>query len=233
MSEAKKLIVTSDDGKTFDALTFNPTGAKKAPAIVLIQEIFGVNNALRVAAGDFANSGFLVAVPDLFWRLERGVDLGYGDDDRKKAMALMGQFNISRGVADIGATVDAVRKLPECNGKVAVVGYCLGGTLAFLAGAHTKADAVVCYYGTAIHSNLGIIKNIDVPMLLHFAEKDNFVPPEAVAQIKAALGGTKADIHLYPDVGHAFSNVDRQGVYNPKSALLANSRTVEFLSTLQ
>jgi carboxymethylenebutenolidase len=132
----------------------------------LAVSLAGVNNALRVAAENFAKSGFVVAIPDLFWRLERGVDLGYGEEDRKKAM---GQFDIKRGVADIGATVDAARRLPECNGKVAVVGYCLGGTLAFMAGAHAQVDAVVSYYGTAIHSNLDMVRNINVPMLLHFA----------------------------------------------------------------
>lgn len=232
MSEGK-LTVKSSDGQAFDAQMFKPAGTGKWPVIVLIQEIFGVNNALRVAAENFAQSGFVVVIPDLFWRLERGVDLGYGDEDRKKAMSLMGQFDIKRGVADIGATIDAVRKLPAGNGKVAVVGYCLGGTLAFMSGAYTGADAVVCYYGTAIHSNLDLLKDIDVPMLLHFAEKDNFVPAEAVAQIKAALDGKNADIHTYPDVGHAFTNVDRQGIYNAKSALLANTRTVDFLGALQ
>jgi carboxymethylenebutenolidase len=232
MPHGKKLSVKSSDGQTFDAELFRPAGGRQWPVIVLIQEIFGVNNALRVAAENFAKSGFVVAIPDLFWRLERGVDLGYGDEDRKKAMSLMGQFDIKRGVADIGATVDAVRRLPECNGKAAVVGYCLGGTLAFMVGAHAQVDAVVSYYGTAIHSNLDMAKDIDVPVLLHFAEKDNFVPFEAVTQIKAALNG-KAAIHTYPEVGHAFTNVDREGTYNAKSALLANTRTVDFLAALQ
>jgi carboxymethylenebutenolidase len=233
MSE-HQLPVSSNDGEVFNAFLAKPNSSKsgKWPAIVMIQEIFGINNALRVAAKRFAENGFIVAIPDLFWRMERGVDLGYGDEDRKKAMGLMGQFNTNLGVADIGATIETVRRLPECNGKVAVVGYCLGGTLAFLAAAQTKADAAVSYYGTAIHSHLEQAQNIRSPLLLHFAEKDNFVPPEAVDKIKQGLKEKNITIHLYPNVGHAFTNVDRAGVYDEKSALLANTRTIEFLTTL-
>ncbi|MGE3989492.1 dienelactone hydrolase family protein [Pseudorhodoplanes sp.] len=234
MSE-QQLSVTSKGGQSFDAYIAMPKASpttKSWPAIVVIHEIFGINNAMRSVAKRFAESGFIVAVPDLFWRIERGVDLGYSDDDRKKAMEFMGKFDLNLGVADIGSAIEAVRRLPECNGKVAVVGFCLGGTLAYLAAAQAKPDAAVSYYGTAIHSHLDKAESSSCPMLLHFAEKDNFVPPEAVAKIKESLN-KKATVFTYPDVGHAFTNVDRGGVYDEKSAQLAHSRTQDFLSVLR
>ena len=115
MSE-QQLSVTSKGGQSFDAYIAMPKASpttKSWPAIVVIHEIFGINNAMRSVAKRFAESGFIVAVPDLFWRIERGVDLGYSDDDRKKAMEFMGKFDLNLGVADIGSAIEAVRRLPE------------------------------------------------------------------------------------------------------------------------
>jgi carboxymethylenebutenolidase len=198
--------------------------------VVVAQEIFGVNGAMRAIADDLARKGYVACVPDLFWRLQPGTDLGYGDADRQQAMQLMGKFDVAAGVRDIGAAVKALRDHPGCNGKVAVIGFCLGGTLAYLAAARLEIDAAVSYYGTAIHQKLDEAGAIKCPLLLHFAAKDNFVPPEAVEKIRAALASRpRTEMHVYPDVGHAFCNVDRSGVYNEASAALAHSRTDAFL----
>ena len=228
----ERIAVTAHDGGRFDAYHAAPAGGR-GPGVVIVQEIFGVNNALRAIADSIAAKGFDVLVPDLFWRLEPGVDLGYGDADRQKAMALMGKFDVARGVADIGATVAALRGLKSCNGKVAVVGFCLGGTLAYLAAAQLGVDAAVSYYGTAIHQHLGEAKSIRCPLLLHFAGNDAFVPPQAVASIREAFAGhDDVAMHVYPDVGHAFANIDRAGVYNREAATLAHERTEALLRRL-
>jgi carboxymethylenebutenolidase len=228
----QKIVVSADDGGRFDAYHAAPA-AGRGPGVVIAQEIFGVNNALRAVADGFAAKGFDVLVPDLFWRLEPGVDLGYGDADRQKAMALMGKFDVARGVADLGAAVAALRASPSCNGKVAVVGFCLGGTLAYLTAARRGVDAAVSYYGTAIHQNLGEAESIRCPLLLHFAGDDAFVPPSAVAGIREALAGrADVELHVYPGVNHAFANVDRPGIYNREQASLAHARTEALLRKL-
>jgi carboxymethylenebutenolidase len=228
----QQIAVATRDGSRFDAYHAAPA-AGRGPGVVIAQEIFGVNNALRASADGLAAKGFAVLVPDLFWRLEPGVDLGYGDADRQKAMALMGKFDAGQGVADIGAAVTALRAHPSCNGKVAVVGFCLGGTLAYLAAARLGVDAAVSYYGTAIHQHLGEAASIRCPLLLHFAGNDAFVPPQAVAGIGEAFAGhDDVEMHVYPGVNHAFANIDRAGIYDREAATLAHERTEALLRRL-
>ncbi len=224
------IVVASEGGRKMRAYVAVPS-AKKAPAVVIVQEIFGVNSALKKTADYFAEMGFLAIVPDLFWRIEEGTDLGYSDEDRQKAMALMGKFDIQQGVRDLGDALNVARAMDGCNGKVAVVGFCLGGTLAYLAATRNAPDMAVAYYGTAIHKHLDQASNVAHPMLLHFGANDNFVPKEAVDEIAKKLSGT-ATLHVYPGVGHAFCNVDRPGIYNAEQAQIANRRTVEFLRPL-
>jgi carboxymethylenebutenolidase len=224
------IVIASEGERKMRAYVAAPS-ARKAPAVVIAQEIFGVNNALKKTADDFAEKGFLAIVPDLFWRIEEGTDLGYSDPDRQKAMALMGKFDLQQGVKDLTETMKVARNMEGCNGKVAVIGFCLGGTLAYLAAARSAPDRAVAYYGTAIHKHLDEAAKLAHPMLLHFGASDNFVPKEAVDAISGKLAGN-ATVHVYPGVGHAFCNVDRPGVYNAEQAQLANSRTVEFLRPL-
>lgn len=224
------IVVASEGERKLRAYVAAPS-AKKAPAVVIAQEIFGVNSALKKTADYLAENGFLAIVPDLFWRIEEGTDLGYSDQDRQKAMALMGKFDIQQGVRDLGETLKVARAMEGCNGKAAVVGFCLGGTLAYLAATRNTPDLSVAYYGTAIHKHLEEASKVAHPMLLHFGASDNFVPKEAVDEITGKLP-RNATVHVYPGVGHAFCNVDRPGIYNAEQAQLANRRTVEFLRPL-
>lgn len=227
------ITITAPNGdrwRAYHAAAPNPA----CPGIVVVQEIFGVNAALRTLADDMAAQGFSVLVPDLFWRIEPGLDLGYGEDDRKKAFALAERFDSSKGVEDIGVTADALRKLDDCNGKVAVVGFCLGGTLAYLAAARHQIDAGVIYYGTAVHKHLDEAGELGCPTLYHFGANDPFVTAEDVAGIRAGLAGRDdAQVHVYPEAGHAFCNVDRQGMYHQQAAELAHGRTLAFLAPLR
>lgn len=202
-----------------------------APGIVLAQEIFGVNGVMRTIADTFAAQGFVAICPDLFWRQEPGVDITDGSEaEWAKAFKLFQGFDVDKGVEDLKATLSVLRKRPECTGKVAAVGYCLGGSLAYLMATRSDVDCAVGYYGVSIHNALGEAAKLKNPLMLHIAENDKFVPREAQDQIKAALGSSPlVTIHSYPGQDHAFARVGGQS-YVPVAASLANQRTEAFLA---
>ncbi len=201
-----------------------PNGA----AVVVIQEIFGVNAVMRGRADDLAKQGYLVLVPDLFWRLEPGVDISdQTDAEWKKALDLMNRFDIDKGVEDIAATIALLRTMPNVK-KVGAVGYCLGGLLAYLTAARTDADASVGYYGVNIPAFLGEAARIKKPLLLHVAAEDSFVPKPAQDAMAAGLKDNPlVTLHRYDGVDHAFARPVGKN-FNQAAADLANSRTAEF-----
>ncbi|HXV73095.1 MAG TPA: dienelactone hydrolase family protein, partial [Sphingomonadales bacterium] len=224
---AGPLTVQTPDGSFSGYLALPKAG--KGPGLVIAQEIFGVNRVMRKVADAFVAQGFAAFVPDLFWRFRPGIELGYSDADWKKAGAYYQAFDVDKGVEDLQAAITALRKHPAVTGKVGVVGYCLGGLLAYLCACRTESDATVGFYGVGIESKLGETKNIKKPTLLHFAENDKFVPLAAIQKIEAALKGNAfAVIHRYPGVDHAFARVG-EAHYRAEAAELANRRTFEFL----
>jgi carboxymethylenebutenolidase len=217
----------SADGFTFSAYTAGPAGATKG--IVVIQEIFGVNQVMRDIADGLASHGYFALVPDLFWRLEPGVQLtDKTDPEWQRAFDLMNRFDPDKGVADIQAAIDTLRGREGCTGKVGAVGYCLGGLLAYLTAARTNVDASVGYYGVNIHEKLGEAKTIKKPLMLHIAGKDQFVPPEAQKKIEGGLSGNPlVTLHVYPEMDHAFARIGGAH-YDKACADLANGRTSTF-----
>ena len=201
----------------------------RGPGVVVIQEIFGVNKVMRDIADAYAARGYFALAPDLFWRLEPGVQLtDKSDDEWKRAFELMSKFEPDLGVGDIQATIAHLRGIDGATGKVGAVGYCLGGLLAYLTAARTDADASVGYYGVNIDQKLDEAKNIKKPLMLHIAEKDQFVKPEAQKKIADALAGNRlVTLHFYPQMDHAFA---REGGahYDKACADLANGRTSTF-----
>mgnify|MGYP001606000471 FL=1 len=203
----------------------------KGPGIVLIQEIFGVNSHIRGVADQYASDGYTVLAPDIFWRMQPMVDLGYGQDDFQKGIGYMQKFDFAAGVADLAAAVAALRGLPECSGKVASLGYCMGGMLSFLCAANAGVDAAVCYYGGGIHTKLEEAGKIKCPMLFHFAGNDSYIPASAVEAVKQTFAGREGvRIDVYPGVDHGFNCWDRPA-YNQQSAALARGRSLAFLAT--
>jgi carboxymethylenebutenolidase len=202
----------------------NPRGA-----IVVIQEIFGVNAGIRGKADWLAREGFLALAPDLFWRLEPGVDItDRSEAEWAKAMGLMQRFDSAKGVEDIQATLALARSLSG-GGKGAVIGYCLGGLLAYLTACRTDADASVGYYGVAIDQRLGEAAGLTAHLMLHIAGKDQFVKPDAQQRIIDGLKGKQnVAVHVYPEHDHAFT---REGGahYDEQAAQLADNRTIAFL----
>lgn len=221
-------IPSADGGKFRGYLCLPPAG--KGPGLVLAQEIFGINANMRTTAEMFAKDGFVTLVPDLFWRIEPNVELGYTEADWKRAFDFFGKFDVDKGMQDIQATLAVLRARPEVTGgKAGVAGYCLGGKLAYLAATRTDSDASVGYYGVMIDQALDEKKNIRKPLMLHFAEKDKFVPMEAIEKVKAGLAGMQGvEVYSYPNVDHAFARFEGDH-YDKAAADLANGRTLAFL----
>ena len=198
------------------------------PGIVVIQEIFGVTAGMRKLADDLAAQGYVALVPDLFWRLEPGVELNdHIDAEFKQALGLMNRFDIAPGVEDIQASIDTLRAMPGVK-KVGAVGYCLGGLLAYLTAARTDADASVSYYGVNIPAFLGEAGNIKKPLMLHIAAEDGFVPKPMQKQMIAGLkDNPNVTLHRYDGVDHAFARPGGKN-FNQAAADLANARTAAF-----
>ncbi|OUM01933.1 dienelactone hydrolase family protein [Variovorax sp. JS1663] len=218
-------VAASDGSGSFRAYLATPA-AGRGPGIVLAQEIFGVNATMREVADYYAEEGYTVLVPDLFWRQQPDVELGYAPEDWQKAFGFYQGFDENKGVEDIAAAMVALRARPEHVGKVGVLGFCLGGKLAYLAACRTDADVAVGYYGVGIENSLDEAANIRGQLLLHIAEQDKFCPPPAREKILTALGG-KANValHVYPGVDHAFARLGGEH-YDKPSALMAHQRSV-------
>ena len=221
--------IKTDDGQ-FAAYVARPSNPK-APAIVVIQEIFGVNAVMRGVCDELAAVGFLAVCPDLFWRIEPGIDItDQSEAEWKKAFELYNAFDVEAGVKDIAATIDHVRALPEVNGKVGAVGFCLGGLLAYLTATRTDADASVAYYGVGIEKHLVESEKQAHPLLMHIAEEDQFVPKEAQALILAQLKNhPQVEIFTYPGRDHAFAREGGEH-YDAADAKLARGRTLAFFN---
>ena len=221
------ITLTTEDGP-FAAYVARPAAAK-APAIVVIQEIFGVNAVMREITDSLADQGYLAICPDLFWRIEPGIDISdKSEAEWKKAFELFNAFDPDAGVKDIAAVIDQIRADPGCSGKVGAVGYCLGGLLAFLTAARTDADASVSYYGVGIESRVAEADKLERPLLLHIAEEDQFVPKAAQAIILQSLKNhPQVTAHTYPGCDHAFARHGGEH-YNEAAAKVANGRSLAF-----
>jgi carboxymethylenebutenolidase len=201
----------------------------KGPGVLVIQEIFGVNQVMREICDGYAAQGYTALCPDLFWRQQPGIQItDKTEAEWKRAFELYQGFDEAKGVEDLKAALQQLRSNPACTGKVGAVGFCLGGKLAYLMATRSSIDCSVGYYGVGIEKALEEAKNIKHPLMLHIAEKDQFVPTDAQKQIKDALGKHPlVTIYTYPNVDHAFARVGGQH-YDRAAAEAANTRTAEF-----
>jgi carboxymethylenebutenolidase len=222
------VTITSADGGEFAAYLALPTNGH-GPGIVLLQEIFGVNNVMRSIADWYAKRGFVVLCPDLFWRQEPGIELtDQTDAEWKRAFELYQGLDEAKAVEDASAALAFLRQHRACNGKVGAVGFCLGGKLAYLLAVRYAPDCSVGYYGVGIENALDEIANQKGHLMLHVAQQDQYCLPEAQAQIHAALDdNAQVTLHDYPGQDHAFARVGGAH-YNAAAAELANLRTLEF-----
>ena len=224
----KTIPIRTADGGAFSGYLATPSSGS-SPGLLLLQEIFGVNHHIRALADLYAEEGYVVLAPDLFWRIKPSIELGYSDEDFKTALDYYGRFDVDQAIGDAGDALKTLRANAACNGKAGALGFCLGGKLAYLAAARLAVDAAVSYYGVAIEQNLAEAKSVKCPVALHFAAEDKFVPPAAREAIRAALAGHDgAEIYVYPEADHAFNNWERDSYHRP-SASLAHSRTIGLL----
>jgi carboxymethylenebutenolidase len=220
-------IDTFEGDGSFDAYVAEPSGTPRA-AVVVIQEIFGVNEGIRRKCDGWAAKGYLALAPDLFWRLEPGVELDPDvDAEFKRALDLMGRFDQDQGVRDIEATIRAARARID-GGKVGCVGYCLGGRLAYMTAARTDVDASVGYYAVGLDNILHEKNAISRPLMLHIAGADGFVPPEVQAKMHEALDDhPRVTLHDYPGLDHGFA-AEMGRRRREEAAQLADRRTAAF-----
>lgn len=221
-------IDATDGSGTFGAYLSLPASGH-GPGLVLAQEIFGVNQTMRDVADYYAEEGYVVLVPDLFWRQQPDVELGYSAEDWQKAFGFYQGFDEAKGMEDIQSAITALRDRPETSGKVGVLGFCLGGKLAYLAACRTDADVAVGYYGVGIDAALDEAEHIRCPLALHVAELDQFCPKEARERIVQTLSGRPGiEVHVYPGVDHAFARAGGDH-FHKASALMAHQRSIATL----
>jgi carboxymethylenebutenolidase len=223
-------IETLDGAGRFQAYAAEPQGPARG-AIIVLQEIFGVNPGIRRKCDHWAELGYLALAPDLFWRLEPDVELDPDvPQEFQRALGLMGRFDQELAIRDIEATIRAARaRLPE-GGKVGCVGYCLGGRLAFMTATRTDVDASVGYYGVMIDQLLGERHAIANPLMLHIAEADHFVPANAQKAMHEGLDShPKVLLHDYPGEDHGFATETGQR-RSEAAARLADQRTEAFFA---
>jgi carboxymethylenebutenolidase len=223
-----RITIEGRDG-SFDSYISRPK-TLPAPAVVVLHEVFGVNADIRKTCDELVEQGFIGVAPDLFWRQEPGVDLSVtSEPDWQHGLRLYQAYDRDAGARDVKDTGNAVAKLSGCTGRVAVLGYCLGGLMTFLTTVRYGADAAVVYHGGDTEKYLGEVDGLNAPLLMHLAEEDEFISKAAQAEIKAALAKKpNATVYSYPGQNHAFS---RHGGahYNAEAAALAHKRTYEFL----
>jgi carboxymethylenebutenolidase len=214
----------------FGAYVARPKSAP-APAVVVLHEVFGVNADIREKCEELAEQGFIGVAPELYWRQETGVDLSVrSEPDWQHGLRLNQAYDRDAGAKDIHDTASTVAALPECTGKVAILGYCIGGLMTFLTAVRYGVDAAVAYHGGDTEKYLDEVDGLHAPLLMHLGEEDEFISKSAQAQIKAALANKpNVTICSYPGQWHAFTRLNGEH-YNAAAAALANGRTSEFLN---
>jgi len=224
----QKISLTAADGETFSGyLALPKTGT--GPAILLIQEIFGVNPHIRKVADHYARNGYVVLAPDLFFRMWPDVELGYSGNDMEKALGYKAKFNEEQGLQDLKCALEYLRHSEHVSGGIAALGFCMGGRLAYRLATQARLDAAVCYYGADTDKYLSDANRLSCPIIFHLGANDDLIPQTSMEKLMTKMvSNHHARVFVYENTGHGF-NCDARASYNQRAALLAQSRTVEFL----
>jgi carboxymethylenebutenolidase len=220
-------ITTFEGDKSFPAYVARPSGTPRA-AVIVVQEVFGVNPGIRKKADDWAGKGYLAVAPEVFWRQAEGIDLDSDvAEEFQQAIRYMMAHDFDEGIKDIEATIRWIRR-EEGVSKVGLVGYCMGGKVAYQAATRTDVDASVGYYGVGIDQMLGESHAIARPLMLHVPTADGFVPPEAQQAMHLGLDNNPhVTIHDYEGLDHGFA-AEHGLRRNDVAAQLADQRTERF-----
>jgi carboxymethylenebutenolidase len=223
----------SEEGD-IEAFCIGPAqGEDDAPrgTVLLLQEIFGVNQAIRHTATKLAEKGYRVVCADVFGHLERRVDLAYSEADRQRGFALLQAFNPETALDHCHAIAEWARHLPGSNGKLAVVGFCIGGLLSLKYAARFHCDAAVSFYGVRVHEHLNELRSIECPVQYHVGEADTHILPDHINAIQNVVNGMpNATVYTYEDAKHGFFNSLREEAFSREAFLAADGRMLELLA---
>ncbi len=231
MTQTRNERIEAHDGGEFGAHLVLPD-AGRGPGIVVIQEIFGLTRYIRDACERLAGLGYVALAPDLYWRIEPGVDL---DEQRPEALqaayGYMGKLDFPQAADDAVATLEHLRKLPETGGRAGILGFCLGGGISYMVAANDAPDTCVSYYGSAVPGALGLAAQVKCPILFHFGAEDDYIPAEKREAVRDAFAGhPDVEFHVHPGAGHAFDNWNAPQFSRPEAAAAAWPQTVAFLA---
>jgi carboxymethylenebutenolidase len=233
MPTSRSISVTSADGGTFDAsLTVPDSG--RGPGVLLLQEIFGVNDFIEGKALDLAELGYVVLAPDVFWRVEPGLALPHDEASLQRAFGVAGRYSSEvpeeTKTGDLLTSLAALRALDELDGRAGVMGYCLGGFLTYLLATAGDPDVAVSYYGSGIASMLDRADRITCPILFHFGASDPYIPGEQIEAVRSVFEGRPdAEVRVEPEAGHAFENLLAPQFADPDAAGRSWAATVDWL----
>jgi carboxymethylenebutenolidase len=232
MTSTRTETITARDGGTFSGHVALPTNGS-GPGLLLIQEIGGVNGYIKAVAERLADAGYVVLAPDAFWRVEPNFAVeAFTESTLADCMRVAGQFDQEQGLADFGSALEHLRELPEVDGGVGVIGFCFGGTQAFLMAAEYDLDVAVSYYGSGVAAAIDRAADVECPLLFHFGGQDPYLPAEQVDTIKATTAPmANIEVLVQPDAGHAFDNHLSDNFWNADAAGAAWTRTMGFLAT--
>ena len=217
-------------GRVDAFLALPPAGT--GPGLLLLQEIFGVNDHIRTVAAQYALDGFVVLAPDVFWQQQRRLEIGYTPEDVQRGRALAMAADKAALQRDLADAAAALRARPEVRGRgIGAIGYCMGGRLAYVAAATAGVDAAVAYYGGGIQDMLHLAPQIRCPMQFHYGALDANIPLSAVDQVRTAMAGKPAEVFVYDAADHGFNCWARKSYHAP-SAARAHARSLQLLSEL-
>ena len=212
------------------AYRVGPPGDEAVPTVIVLHEIFGVNGAMCDVAGGLAGEGFEVLIPDLFWRVEPRISLGYIEPDRTRATEIMRDFDTDLGLADIGRLIAWLKQRSGEKHRLAAIGFCIGGKLATLLGARGEIDGGVSFYGVQLTDYVDEIARAKSRLMLHFGGQDAQIPLTLVNRIEAAARPNPlVDVRLYPEAKHGFFNPSRIDRHHQEAAAEARARTLVML----
>ncbi len=228
MARGSTIDITSTDGARFSGYLSQPAQGS-GPGLVLVHEILGLNDFMRDMADRLAEEGYICLVPDLFWRLEAGVDLAYSDAELHYAQALRERFDVEQGLRDITASAAALRARPAQSGKLGIIGWSMGGLLATRAAAGFEFDCAVSYYGVGLELHGEELARLRCPTLLQVGDTDAKVSAAARDVVAAAIAAQpEVELQIYPGCGHGFANPAHKN-YDKPAAMMAYSRTIALL----
>lgn len=232
MTATSTELITAPGGGTFDGYLVLPD-AGSGPGILLLQEIFGVGSYLRAVGERLAAMGYVVLMPDAFWRIERGVALDHDQAGLEAGLALMGRYaeQWEQGLSDLEAAYDHLEAMAAVRGGVGVMGFCLGGRLAWHLAARRRPRAGICYYPSGVAEALDEAKAIECPLLIHVGDADVYMPAPALEALRSGVEDKdNVELHVHPGAGHAFDNHDAPMFHQPEPAAAAWEQTVAFLA---